>query len=67
VLLRENYCIERAECIVRSSARCEDQPCSWVRKGGREREREEERYEAKLADRTVCFHLNISRIIALWM
>jgi hypothetical protein len=28
--------------IVRSSARCEDQPCSWVRGKGRDKEKEEE-------------------------
>jgi hypothetical protein len=42
-----------------SSAGCEDQPCSWVHREGREeREREErEGSAAKCADRTVCFHL----------
>jgi hypothetical protein len=49
---------EREVCVVRSSAGCEDQPCSWVRREGREEKREKERdLQAKSADRTVCFHL----------
>jgi hypothetical protein len=28
--------------IVRSSAGCEDQPCSWVRREGRDREKRED-------------------------
>jgi hypothetical protein len=40
-----------------SSAGCEDQPCSWVRREGREREKGKEIYAAKCADRIVCFHL----------
>jgi hypothetical protein len=40
LLLREKYCVERAFCIVRSSTGCEDRPCIWVRREGRQRERE---------------------------
>jgi hypothetical protein len=39
-----------------SSAGCEDQPCSWVRREGK-KEKERERSAAKCIDRTVCFHL----------
>jgi hypothetical protein len=39
-----------------SSTGCEDQPCSWVRREGREREKERI-YVAKCGDRTICFHL----------
>jgi hypothetical protein len=61
---REVLCV-RAFCIVRSSAGCEDQPCSWVHREGRE-EKERENLQAKSTDRTVCFHI-ISRNIVLWM
>jgi hypothetical protein len=40
-----------------SSSWCEDQPYSWVHREGREREKERERFVAKCANRTVCFHL----------
>jgi hypothetical protein len=46
--------VERDIESVRSSARCEDQPYSWVRREGGERERD---LQAKCADRTICFHL----------
>jgi hypothetical protein len=37
--------------IVRSSVGCEDQPCSWVRREGRERERRREDMLAKSTDK----------------
>jgi hypothetical protein len=40
LLLRETYYVERAFCIVRYSDGCEDQPCRWVRREGRQREKE---------------------------
>jgi hypothetical protein len=58
LFLREKYCVERKVCVVRSSAGCEDQPCSWVCREGRKREeRKREDMLAKSTDRTVCFHL----------
>jgi hypothetical protein len=52
VVVRERYCVpQEYSCIVRSSVDCEDQPCSWVRREGRE---EKERdMQAKCTDRTV--------------
>jgi hypothetical protein len=47
--------VEREIYVVISSARCEDQPCSWMH---REERREKERdMQAKSVDRTVRFHL----------
>jgi hypothetical protein len=40
LLLREKYCVVREVCVVRSSSRCEDQPCKWVHREGREEEKE---------------------------
>jgi hypothetical protein len=37
--------------IVRSSVGCEDQPCSWVHREGRERERRREDLLAKSIDK----------------
>jgi hypothetical protein len=50
-MLREREVLsKRAFCIVRSSAGCEDQPCSWVRREGRDREKKKEDLLAKSAD-----------------
>jgi hypothetical protein len=44
--------------IVISSSGCEYQPCSLVRREGREEKTKKEREICKLsADRTVCFHI----------
>jgi hypothetical protein len=43
--------VQEPSSIVRSSAGCEDHPCSWVRKEGRERERRKEDLLAKNADK----------------
>jgi hypothetical protein len=40
---REKYCVVRAFSIVRSSAGCEDQPCSWVHREGDREKREGEK------------------------
>jgi hypothetical protein len=45
--------------IVRSSVGCEDQPCSWVRREGREREEKREYLLVKSADKNCMLHLNI--------
>jgi hypothetical protein len=45
--------------IVRSSAGCEDQPCSSVRRKGRDREKEEEDLLAKSVENNCMLHLNI--------
>ena len=45
--------------IVRSSARCEDQSCSWVHRKGRDREEKKEDLLAKSADKKYMLHLNI--------
>jgi hypothetical protein len=42
IVEREKYCVEREVCVVRSSAGCEDQPCSWVRREGERREKKRE-------------------------
>jgi hypothetical protein len=49
----------RAFCTVRSSAGCEDQPCSWVCSEGRDREEEKEDLLAESADKNCMLHLNI--------
>jgi hypothetical protein len=49
----------RAFCIVRSSTGCEDQPCSWVRREGRDREKKRENMLAKSIDQNCMLHLNI--------
>jgi hypothetical protein len=41
IVEREVLCV-REVCVVRSSAGCEDQPCSWVHREGREEEKERE-------------------------
>jgi hypothetical protein len=41
--------VGREVCVVRSSIRCEDQPCSWVCREGRERKRERD-LQAKSAN-----------------
>jgi hypothetical protein len=48
----------RASGIVRSSYRCEDQPCSWVHREGREREEKREYLLAKSADKNCMLLLN---------
>jgi hypothetical protein len=45
--------------IVRSSIGCEDQPCSWVCKEGREREEKKEDLLAKRTYKKCMLHLNI--------
>jgi hypothetical protein len=45
--------------IVISSTGCEDQPCSWVRKKGRDREKKKEDLLAKSAEKNCMIHLNI--------
>jgi hypothetical protein len=47
IIVMSDYCSEREKhrgvreaCFVRSSVGCEDQPCSWVCREGRQRERE---------------------------
>ena len=60
LLLREKYCVVRAVCIVRSSAGCEYQPCNWVHKEGRERERRREYMLAKSADKNCMLCINKS-------
>jgi hypothetical protein len=45
--------------IVRSSAGCEDQPCSWVHREGRDREEKREDLLAKSTDKNCMLHLNI--------
>jgi hypothetical protein len=37
--------VEREVCVVRSSAGCKDQPCSWVHREG-EKKRNKEIYES---------------------
>jgi hypothetical protein len=48
----------RALCIVGSSVGCEDQPCSWVHREGRDRERKKEDLLAKTTDKNCMLHLN---------
>jgi hypothetical protein len=45
--------------IVRSSVGCEDQPCSWVRREGRDREKKREDLLTKSAYKKSMLHLNI--------
>jgi hypothetical protein len=45
--------------IVRSLAGCEDQPCSWVCREGREREEKKEDLLAKSTEKNYMLHLNI--------
>jgi hypothetical protein len=45
--------------IVRSSVGCEDQPCSWVCKEGRDREDKREYLLGKSVDKNCMIHLNI--------
>jgi hypothetical protein len=45
--------------IVRSSAGCEDQPCSWVHREGRDREKKKEDLLAESTDKNCMLHLNI--------
>jgi hypothetical protein len=45
--------------IVRSSARCEDQPYSWVRGEGRDSEEKREDLLAESTDKNCMLHLNI--------
>jgi hypothetical protein len=45
--------------IVRSSAGCEDQPCSWVHREGREREEKKGDLLAKSTDKNCMLYLNI--------
>ena len=45
--------------IVRSSVGCEDQPCSWVCREGREREEKKEYLLAKSIDKNCVLYLNI--------
>jgi len=40
--VREKCWVQETSGIVRSSAGCEDQPCSWVHREGREEEKERE-------------------------
>jgi hypothetical protein len=49
----------RAFWIVRSSAWCEDQPCSSVHKEGREREEKREDMLTKSEDKNCMLYLNI--------
>jgi hypothetical protein len=49
----------RAFCTVISLARCEDQPCSWVCREGRDREEENEDILAESIDKNCMLHLNI--------
>jgi hypothetical protein len=48
----------RAFCIVGSSVWCEDQPCNWVRREGRDREEKRKYLLAKSADKNCKLHLN---------
>jgi hypothetical protein len=45
--------------IVISSTGCEDQPCSWVCRDGRDREEKKEYLLAKSANNNCMLHLNI--------
>jgi hypothetical protein len=49
----------RAICIVRSSAGCGGQPCSWVRREGRDSEEKKEDMLAESADKNYMLHPNI--------
>jgi hypothetical protein len=49
----------RAFCIVRFSAGCEDQPCNWVRREGRDKEENKEDLPAESADKNCMLHLII--------
>jgi hypothetical protein len=49
----------RAFCTIRSSARFEDQPCSWVHREGRDREEEKKYLLAENAYKNCMLHFNI--------
>jgi hypothetical protein len=49
----------RAFYIVRSSIGCEDQPCSWVRREGRDREDKKEVMLTESTYKNCMLHLNI--------
>ena len=45
--------------IVISSSGCEDQPCNWLRREGRDREKKKEDMLAKSVDKNYMLHINI--------
>jgi hypothetical protein len=45
--------------IVRFLVGCEDQPCNWVRREGRDSEEKREHLLAESADKNCMLHLNI--------
>jgi hypothetical protein len=59
-LLCENEVLSaKASGIVISLVGCEDQPYSWVRREGRDREEKREYMLAKSADKNCMLHINI--------
>jgi hypothetical protein len=59
VLCEREVLSTRAFWIVRSSAGCEDQPYSWVRREGRETKEKREDLLAKSTDKNCMLYLNI--------
>jgi hypothetical protein len=49
----------RAFYIVRSLVGCEDQPCSWVRREGRDREEKKEDLLVESIEKNCMLYLNI--------